>query len=161
LDNKTRREPAGFFMGKTIMPVPIWAGRYIGLPFLPHGRDRDGVDCWGLVRLVYAEQFGISLPSMEARYCHGTDRKSISSLINRESGLWRIWKTEEACTGDVIVLRLHGLPLHVGLVLGDGQMLHVERGIDSSIESYDGGRWAARVYGVYSYGSKRQHDIFG
>ena len=35
------------------MPVPIWAGHYIGLPFRDHGRDRSGLDCWGLIATVW------------------------------------------------------------------------------------------------------------
>ena len=71
------------------MPVPFWAGRYIGLPFEDHGRSRAGLDCWGLVRLVLSEQFGIALPSFAAEYRRTTDTGKISDLILREVPAWQ------------------------------------------------------------------------
>ena len=138
------------------MPVPIWAGRYIGLPFMDHGRDRSGLDCWGLVRLALSEQFGIALPSFAKEYSRATAVKNISRLVERETRKWRRVEAGREQLGDVIVLRLRGAPVHVGLVLGDGQMLHVESGIDSAIERYRGPRWADRISGFYRY--KPFHD---
>jgi cell wall-associated NlpC family hydrolase len=139
------------------MPVPIWAGRYIGLPFKGHGRDRMGLDCWGLVRLVMAEQFGFALPSFVAEYRRTTEAESIGRLIAREVPKWDAVVRGREKTGDVIVLRMRGAPMHVGLVLGDGQMLHIESGIDSAIEKYGGSRWSDRIYGFYRY-RKLQDD---
>ncbi len=133
------------------MPVPIWAGRYIGLPFTEHGRDRGGIDCWGLVRLVLLEQFNISLPSLANEYRRTADAARIADLMTREIPLWQGIDAAHARCGDVIVLRLQGRPMHVGLVLGDGQMLHVEQGIDSAIEKYRGSRWQDRIYGFYRH----------
>jgi cell wall-associated NlpC family hydrolase len=133
------------------MPVPIWAGRYIGLPFREHGRDRAGLDCWGLVRLVMAEQYGLHLPSFATRYRRTADSAEIGRLVTAELPKWDDVKAGAEEEGDVVVLRLRGAPMHVGLVLGDGQMLHAEAGIDSAIERYCGPRWAERIYGFFRY----------
>lgn len=133
------------------MPVPIWAGHYIGLPFMDHGRDRQGLDCWGLVRLVQAERFARSLPSFSRDYDRTTNVARISALIERECTHWKRVALNSAALGDVIVMRVRGAPMHVGLVLGDSQMLHIEFGIDSVIEKYDGARWKDRIHGFYRY----------
>lgn len=133
------------------MPVPIWAGHYIGLPFKEHGRDASGVDCWGLVRLVQAEQFGLALPSYVNEYENTVKREQIGGLIEREACKWRLIKNGDECCGDIAVMRIRGVPMHVGLVLGDKQMLHIERGIDSVIESYARPAWANRITGFYRY----------
>lgn len=133
------------------MPVPIWAGRYVGLPFAAHGRDRAGLDCWGLVRLVMAEQFARALPSLATCYRRTDDSAGIGQLVLSEIPKWDAVADGEEGLGDVIVLRLRGQPMHVGLVLGDGCMLHVEAGINSAIERYRGSRWAERIYGFYRY----------
>lgn len=133
------------------MPVPIWAGRYIGLPFREHGRDRAGLDCWGLVRLVMAEQYGRALPSFAARYKKTSDGAAIGSLVLSEIPKWDAVPAGDEEEGDVIVLRVRGQPMHVGLVLGDGCMLHAEAGIDSAIERYRAPRWAERVFGFFRY----------
>ncbi len=139
------------------MPIPIWAGRYIGLPFKDHGRLRDGLDCWGLVRLVMAEQWGQALPSFSANYTRTSDIKNISRIIAEEALHWTPVRRGDEKLGDVIVLRMQGHPLHVGLVLGDFSMLHIERGVNSAIEKYTSARWAERIYGIYRY---KQPDGF-
>jgi cell wall-associated NlpC family hydrolase len=140
------------------MPIPIWAGRYIGLPFRDHGRERSGLDCWGLVRLVSAEQFGRALPSLVTSYRRTSSVEDVSAVIAREASRWHAIKQGEEKQGDVIVLRLRGAPMHVGLVLGGGYMLHVERGIDSAIERYDGPRWAERIHGFFRHRPPYEDD---
>ena len=39
-----------------------WWNKYVGIPYAPGMSSRDGCDCWGLVRLVYREEFGTLLP---------------------------------------------------------------------------------------------------
>jgi cell wall-associated NlpC family hydrolase len=50
----------------------------IGLLFREHGRD--GADCWGLVRLVLAEQFDINLPANVAGYAWTEDAPDIAVM---------------------------------------------------------------------------------
>jgi cell wall-associated NlpC family hydrolase len=140
------------------MPVPIWAGRYIGLPFKDHGRDRAGLDCWGLARLALAEQYSIALPSYCTEYRRTVDVTRIAALMERELKKWQPVKDSDAHPGDLIILRMHGQPMHVGLVLGDRQMLHIESGINSSIESYAASRWRDRIHGFYRH--VRFNDYF-
>jgi cell wall-associated NlpC family hydrolase len=143
------------------MPVPFWAGHYIGLPFKDHGRDRDGLDCWGLVRLVLAEQFSLALPSYTREYERTTQVANISKLIERELALiWSPVEKTEAQLGDIIILRMRGKPMHVGLVLDDEHMLHIEPGINSAIERYTSPRWSERIFGFYRYRpAYEEHDL--
>ncbi len=133
------------------MPVPFWAGHYIGLPFSDQGRDRSGLDCWGLVRLIMSEQFAIALPSYIKDYRRSTESEKIGDLVEKESMKWKLLLAGEEACGDVVVMRVRGRPMHVGMVLGDQQMIHIELGINSAIERYTGVRWADRVVGFYRY----------
>ncbi len=133
------------------MAIPIWAGRYIGLPFKDHGRDRAGLDCWGLVRLALAEQFGLALPSFTADYRRTTDMTNISGLIEREIKKWTPVEKGRESAGDIIILRLRGDPAHISLILGDKRMLHIESGINSAIENYSRTQWQDRIFGIFRY----------
>jgi len=133
------------------MPIPIWAGHYIGLQFKEHGRDSSGVDCWGLARLILAEQFGIALPSYIREYDNTLKQDQIGALVEREALKWRIIKNGEESAGDIVIMRMRGRPMHVGVVLGDKHMLHIEQGINSVIEDYSRPKWADRISGFYRY----------
>lgn len=131
-----------------IPAIPAWAGRYVGIPFLEHGRDRQGCDCWGLVRLVQAEIWGRRLPCLAQGYEDTRDAAAIAGLYDCEREHW-----EEAAgggeAGDVVVLRICGSPRHVGVVVAPWVMLHVLQGIDCSLERFDGPIWRPRLVACY------------
>lgn len=141
--------------------IPAWVAEYVGLPFKVHGRHRDGVDCWGLVRLVLAERFRIEVPIYADGYAGAgrEDAREIGRLIEERMGPWRAVVVRQAHDeelafgaerpGDALLIRQWGQPMHVGLVVAFGWMLHVQAGIDASVERYDGVRWAKRVIGIY------------
>lgn len=124
-----------------------WWNDYLGLPYARLGRTRDGLDCWGLVRMVYAEQFGVDLPSLD--YDSEVETAADALALARES--WG--RAEVAQAGDVVQFRVLGQETHVGLITRPGYFLHVREGQESVIERLDSGAWKHRVVGIWRYGA--------
>jgi cell wall-associated NlpC family hydrolase len=136
------------------MEPPGWSSQYVGIPFRELGRDFDGCDCWGLARLVSFHQFGRKLPSYVGEYDSTCDSTGIAETIRREArAFWTQIPAGSEAAGDIPLIRMLGVPMHVGIVVCPGKMLHVERGVDAVIEDYRGLRWKHRILGFYRYGS--------
>lgn len=125
-----------------------WSERYIGLPYAANGRTRDGLDCWGLVRLVHAEQFSNVLPSYSDDYDGPEDQRAAELIAAAREGWVRV---EDHQPGDVVVLRMWGEATHVGVITEPGMFLHIRIGRDSVVERLDSALWARRIEGVYRY----------
>ncbi|MGU3496342.1 NlpC/P60 family protein [Xanthobacteraceae bacterium A53D] len=124
----------------------------MGLPFEDGGRDRRGVDCWGLVRLAFAGR-GVDLPSYTDGYQNVDERAEIDVLIGAESAKWPWSQVQDPAEWDVAVFRHRGHACHVGIVIRPGWMLHVMRGIDSRTDDYRTGLWRPRLLGFYRHRS--------
>lgn len=124
----------------------MWWKSYLGLPFSDKGRDRQGVDCWGLVRLIYSEQLQIELPSLADNYRDTDDRETLSALVEAEKGAKWI-AAEKPKPYDVVILTMMGLPTHVGVVVNSRQMLHCLKGANTVLEDFTGLKWRHRVKG--------------
>ena len=125
---------------------PEWVADYIGIPFVAKGRDREGCDCWGLVRLVLAERFGLDLPSYAEGYDSLEDVTAIVELIGgaQEEGAWQRVAAEEARAGDLAVLR--GVPTpHIGVLVAPGIMLHALQGAQASLARLSDQAWRHRL----------------
>lgn len=129
-----------------------WASRYVGLPFVSGGRDRRGVDCWGLVRLAYADVAGILLPSHDT--VAAEDLHKVLRLIDRALQI-PPWSTlvprgaEKAL--DVVVMTDRKLPAHVGLIVEPGMVLHAQEASMSAIMRLDDQIIGRRVVGIYRH----------
>lgn len=131
------------------MTVQEFAQSVVGVPFREHGRDRGGWDCWAVVHACYREVFGIALPSYTADYASAQDRDDLNDLIRSQLGDWR--EVARPAPGDVVLLRVGRHACHVGVVVGPGRMVHVERGTETCIDRYDGPRWGKRMVGIYRH----------
>lgn len=125
-----------------------WWNNYVGIPYAEHGRVKTGADCWGLVRIVYKENFNIDLPSFVGAY-DADDKDRIAELFatNREG--WE--RVESPMEGDVVAFRIYGEVTHVGVVAAPGTFLHVRRGTSAAIERLEDAKWKNRVDGFFRY----------
>ena len=68
-----------------------WANEYVGLPWRWGGRDRIGVDCYGLLRMVYADMLEITLP--DEQYLDSSE--AIDKISERRCG-GLVWDSVDA-----------------------------------------------------------------
>lgn len=124
---------------------------YIGLPYEDRGRTRDGVDCWGLVRLVYQDGFDIELPDYSELYVSAVERREVQAVIDggEASGEWTRVEVPAVC--DLMVFRQGRTRSHVGLFVSSGLMLHIDEGHTARIESYSAGHWSPRLTGIFRH----------
>jgi cell wall-associated NlpC family hydrolase len=131
--------------------IPAWVEAYIGIPFKDRGRTREGLDCWGLVRLVLAEQYGVDLPSYEARYETTSDRVAVAKLFFQEatSSRWRRLTLAQAEPPDALTMTVLGVS-HVGLLVAPERFLHVLPGRETCVERLRP-HWQARIEACYRH----------
>lgn len=129
--------------------VAKWAAEYVGLPYRDRGRDRTGLDCWGLVRLVLREQFSIQLPSLGESYRTCLDEDAVARLVKVQRPLVHAERVFLPQEGDIVLARLRGFACHVGVFVGSMSMLHVRSGTDTVVDRIDETRWTNRIEGFY------------
>lgn len=109
-----------------------WAEKYMGARFKDAGEHGPGLHCWGLVRLVYAQELGIELPSYGEIAADELIR--IARQIERSTATasWREVGRPQAF--DVVLMTgpaLPGMklrqPFHVGVMIDEKRLLHIER----------------------------------
>lgn len=126
----------------------MWSNKYIGIPYKEKGRDFSNVDCWGLVRLIYEQEYNITLPSFSSEYIQqDTDR--IQDLISQYKEGWEPISTpKEGC---VVLFRILGTESHVGIAISETHFIHAREGQSSTIESFDSVYWNKRIAGYFQY----------
>lgn len=125
------------------------------VPFRERGRDYAGWDCWGLVRCAYRDVWGIDLPSWDDRYPDGqttASRDAMKDVVAAATGPAGTWaRVSGAGVRDVVVLRVTGRPIHVGLMIDAQRFIHAEHRVGSVIETLASPLWARRIDGIFRY----------
>lgn len=113
------------------------------------------MSCWRLVVHVYAEQFGIQLPTYDT--ADPEDRSVVARLIEDGRTDWVDVSRATFCQfGDVLLFREDRLqPTHIAMAVNDAQMLHVTKGgfsrVDRWDDSFRGRIWQPRLCGVWRH----------
>ena len=128
-----------------------WANKYVGLIFKPDGRDRSGVDCYGLICLVYKELHDINLNPFTGIFIKQDPETllKIAEVMDKDRDNWL--QGDKPQEFDMIQLRTGRHAFHVGIMINDKQFLHIEHGIDSVIENIDNPLWANRIDWIYRH----------
>ncbi len=118
----------------------------IGVPFVDGGRDKSGLDCWGLVKEAFRRQ-GCEVPDYHISAVEAAD---IAGTMKRQEDDWV--RLNGPHVGCLVLLRLTpGLwANHVGIYIGDGRFLHAYLPTGVCIDRLR--RWQSRIVGYYSPG---------
>jgi cell wall-associated NlpC family hydrolase len=116
---------------------------FIGIPYVDRGSSFQGCDCWGLVWLFHVEVLNTLVPRYDGyASAEGPD------IPDRICAGWEQWTQVEPAAievGDVLALRLGRVPLHCGVYIGQGRMLHTLKGRMSCTEEVQGGFWSRSI----------------
>lgn len=116
---------------------------YVGLDYeQPHG-------CFKLVSLVFKEVYEIDLGKPETGLDEKAESRDKTAVIldNLQKSAVKVDLPRE---GDVVIIKSR--PWHIGIVIGDGLMLHnYSKGSTSCIEEYGSARWKNRIEGFYRH----------
>lgn len=137
------------------MMPPSWTADYMGIPFVDHGRDRTGCDCYGLSRLILLEQFAIpaaALPLLLVGYVDTQDRAEIARMINVHLPLLDFGPVFHPRPGDVVLIRNGGSACHLGVMVTRNLVLHTEASAGPRFDDIHRPHISPRVEGIYRYG---------
>ena len=124
---------------------------FIGIPFVDGGRDFNGCDCWGLVKLIYDLELDIQLPDFDIS---ALDTESVIDAMETGKKQWKE-TTLNPQKYDVVALHLgtkhFGMVNHVGVFIGDGMFIHTMDRTASMMNRMKDVQWTSRILGVYRW----------
>ena len=122
------------------------AVEYVGVPYVIHGRDLSGWDCWGCVSVLRDRLFGKPTPSWVDAY-NAVDFQQPDKIADIISERMEGWRPVEERPGAVLLFRTLGAACHVGLYLERGQFIHALHKCDTVIVPLDS--WKGRLVAAY------------
>jgi len=124
------------------------AGNLIGIPFKEHGRDRKGVDCFGLILLFYKELgFKIDDYQYKPDWFKGDYN---FFLENYHKYAERIPENQMLMPGDAILFKdFNNCPTHIGIYLGNGKFIHCLKKVGVVINKLNEEPFKSRIEGRF------------
>lgn len=128
------------------MKNELW--KYMEIPYVWHGKDWSGADCYGLLILFFKEEYGIELTDF--RY-DATDWEGIRDSSFIEDNVDTDWievSLDEVREGDLILInKSDSAPFHCGVALTSEQFLHTGKSHGAVVSRIT--TWKKRIFAVY------------
>lgn len=90
-----------------------WATQYIGRPWVYGKAGPDEFDCWGFVRYIQREHFGVEMPEVAVADRHDWRNSAQQLAEHDERKHWT--RVVQPVEGDVVLMARNRLPTHIGL----------------------------------------------
>lgn len=121
--------------------------KYIGIPF-----SKD-MDCWGLTRKIYKQEFNIELPAFDTQYNINDEASIVEAIARRKEGWDKIDEPEVGC---IALFRIMGYESHVGVVVSKTHYIDLRENRDSVLESLESPTSVKRLVGYYRYAERTE-----
>ena len=125
---------------------------WIGTPYRHQGSLRGvGCDCLGLVRGLWRELIGPEPEPMRPYSPDWAEAGGDETLLALAGRHFMPVAIESAAEGDVLLFRFRdgALAKHVGIVSGDGRMIHAHDG--ARVADVAIGAWRRRIVGAFAF----------
>jgi cell wall-associated NlpC family hydrolase len=126
-----------------------WVNKYIGIPFVTNGRTLEGCDCYGLIRLVLLNEYGITMPGLTDDYSDALNFSETSRLFSEQLPILTVEKIKEPQEKAIVIMNENGRNAHIGIVAGTGYILHTGRKTDSVCQRATHPALRNRIEGYY------------
>ena len=116
----------------------------IGVPFQDGGRDKNGLDCWGLVMLLLKRQ------GYDGICDYDISASCLSDIHDAMERQRRTWRKLEAPVPGCVILLANGCTAranHVGIVVDESHFIHSYAKTGVCLSTLR--RWQAHILGYY------------
>ena len=122
--------------------------KYIGIPYKHLGRDKNGLDCLGLIVLIYKEILGIKIFDV-VDYDEKWSWKGRNLFEDNYCKEWKRVLTPKLW--DMVLIKNgKGIINHAGLILTNGRFIHcIKAGV--VISRLSDNTWKGRLSGFFEY----------
>ncbi len=108
------------------MSIAVWVERYVGIPYSDDGLGFSECSCWGLVRLVFLTEHRIELPTYAEISAANVVAISHKMADAADLDPW-LPVARGPRAFDVVRMRTGRDYRHVGIMVDDVNVLHVEK----------------------------------
>lgn len=113
-------------MSNTHQKTSVDYSKFVGIPY-------EEKNCWELCRDFYREILGVELKT----YFEGPvpTKEITKSLIYTNLGDFiRVADGEKLLVGDLVLMKIFGIEAHIGVYLGQGNVLHTSKVVGSNVD---------------------------